>query len=37
VSKRWVTDLEAFVLDQINQVEDPCGVVGYGLERLADE
>jgi hypothetical protein len=37
VRKRWVTDLKAFVLDQVNQVEDPCGVVGNGLERLADE
>jgi hypothetical protein len=37
VRKRWVTDLEALVFDQVNQVEDPCGVVGNGLERLADE
>lgn len=32
VGKRWVANLETFVLNQINQMQDPRGIVGNGLE-----
>ena len=37
VGERWVADFEPLVLNQVDQVQDPGGIVGDCLEGLSDE